>query len=207
MSMPKASAGFCGWCFVVAHGRVRISAPVSVISSGVLELGGALAVLGDDGPAVVPHVPLDRAQVEHRLDGEGHPGLDHGVVLRGRVVVGDHQPGVERRADAVAGEVAHHAIAKTLGIALDHPADDVDLAAGHGRLDAAHHGLVGALDEQPGLLVDVAAEVRGVGVSVDAADEGGDVDVDDVAVLERAVVGDAVADDLVDAGAQRLREV
>src|SRR5690606_5610111 len=44
------------------------------------------------------------------------------------------------------------------------------------------------------------------GVAVDAVEEGGDVDVDDVAVLEGTGVGDAVADDLVDAAAQRLRE-
>jgi hypothetical protein len=107
----------------------------------------------------------------------------------------------------VAGEVTDDTVAKSFGIALDHAADDVDLATGDGRLDAPHHGLVGALDQQPGLLVHVPAEVRRVGVSVDATDERGDVDVDDVAILERAVVGDAVTDDFVDAGAYRLREV
>ena len=40
-----------------------------------------------------------------------------------------------------------------------------------------------------------------------AVDERGDVDVDDVAVQQLAAVGDAVADDLVDRGAQRLGEV
>ena len=57
-----------------------------------------------------------------------------------------------------------------------------------------------------GLLVDVAGEEGRVGVAVHAVDEGGDVDVDDVAVLDDAGVGDAVADHLVDARAQRLRE-
>ena len=102
-------------------------------------------------------------------------------------------------ADAVPGEVADHAVAEALGVRLDDPADDVDLAAGLHGVDRPHHGLVRALDEQPRLLVDVADEVRLVGVAVHAADVGRDVDVDDVAVLERAVVGDAVADDLVDA--------
>ncbi len=55
--------------------------------------------------------------------------------------------------------------------------------------------------------IDVADEERGVGVAVYPADEGGDVEVDDVAVLQRSRVGDAVADDLVDAGAHALREV
>lgn len=34
-----------------------------------------------------------------------------------------------------------------------------------------------------------------------------DINIDDVAVLERAPVGNAVADDLVDGGADGLREV
>ena len=39
-----------------------------------------------------------------------------------------------------------------------------------------------------------------------ATDERGDVDVDDVSVLDHPRIRDAVADDLVDAGTQRLRE-
>src|SRR3546814_6145427 len=54
--------------------------------------------------------------------------------------------------------------------------------------------------------VDVADEERGVGVAVHAIEEDRDVEVDDVAVGQRSVVGDAVADDLVDGCAQRLRE-
>src|SRR5690606_39364941 len=42
------------------------------------------------------------------------------------------------------------------------------------------------------------------GVAVHALVVGGDVDVDDVAVGDDGVVGDAVADDLVQRGAQRL---
>src|SRR6202041_1370547 len=41
---------------------------------GVLELGGALAVLGYRRPAVWPDVVVDRAQGQHRLDGERHAG-------------------------------------------------------------------------------------------------------------------------------------
>ena len=53
---------------------------------------------------------------------------------------------------------------------------------------------------------DVAGEERRVGVAVHAVDVGGDVDVDDVAVLDHRRVGDAVADHLVERGAARLRE-
>ena len=73
-------------------------------------------------------------------------------------------------------------------------------------LDRAHGGFVGALDEQPVLLGDVAGQEGGVGVAVHAVDVGGDVDVDDVAVLDHRRVGDAVADDLVERRAAGLRE-
>src|SRR5262249_1701488 len=43
---------------------------------GVLELGGPTLVLGGDGPAVGPDVVRDGAERDHRLDGEGHAGLD-----------------------------------------------------------------------------------------------------------------------------------
>src|SRR5689334_2043110 len=43
---------------------------------GVLPLGRQRMVLGDDGPAVVAELlHLLAAGVDHRLDGEGHPGL------------------------------------------------------------------------------------------------------------------------------------
>src|SRR6185312_1165852 len=40
---------------------------------GVLELRGPLAVGGDHGPVVVPDLVVQRAEVDHRLDGERHP--------------------------------------------------------------------------------------------------------------------------------------
>ena len=89
-------------------------------------------------------------------------------------------------ADAVAGELADHAVAEARGVGLDHPADDVDPAAGLDRLDAALERLAGALDEQPRLLVDVAGEEGRVGVAVHAVEVRRDVDVDDVAVLDHA---------------------
>ena len=72
-------------------------------------------------------------------------------------------------------------------------------------LDRAHGRFVGALDEQA-----CSSERRrpggGVGVAVDAVDVGGDVDVDDVAVLDHRIVRDTVADDLVERRAAGLRE-
>jgi hypothetical protein len=66
---------------------------------------------------------------------------------------------------------------------------DVDPPAGLDRLDRAVERLPGPLHQQPRLLVDVAAQVGGVGVAVHAADERGDVEVHDVAVLARSCPG------------------
>src|ERR1700752_1783445 len=42
----------------------------------VLELCGPLLVRGGDGPAVVPDLVVQRAEVDHRLDGERHARLE-----------------------------------------------------------------------------------------------------------------------------------
>lgn len=172
----------------------------------VLELGGAFAVAGDDGPVVLPHIPFDAAQGEHGFDGEDHAFFDDGVVGGGRIVVGDDEAGVELAAYAVAGEVAHHAVAEAGGVLFDDAADDVDFAAGAYGLHGAVEGFFGAFNEQAGFFVDVADEQGLVGVAVHIVQVGGDVQVEDVAVFEDGGVGDAVADDLVEGGADGLGE-
>ena len=122
------------------------------------------------------------------------------------VVVGHVQVGVELLADPVADEAAHHAEAVALGMLLDGPADLVEGSARAHDRDGALEALAGDLDEAAALVVDVADQEGGVGVAVDAVEVDRDVEVADVAVDQRAVVGDAVADHLVDRGAQRLRE-
>ena len=102
--------------------------------------------------------------------------------------------------------IAHDPVVESLRVCLDDAPDHVDFAARTHGLDAAHHRVLRALDEQVGLFVDRADLEHGAGVAVDAVLVGGDVNVDDVAVFERAVVGDAVADDLVDRGTDGLGE-
>src|SRR4051794_17649532 len=121
----------------------------------VLELRGPLLVLGGDGPAVVPDLVVQRAEVDHRLDGERHAWLQHGF-HGGLVVVQHDQPVVEGGADAVAGEVANYVVAEAVCIRLDDPPDDGQLPAWFDGLDRADGSFVGALDEQTVLLGHVA---------------------------------------------------
>src|SRR5690606_37629325 len=139
-------------------------------------------------------------------DGEGHARAQHhagaraAVVRHLRLVVVD-------LADAVAAVLAHDAEALGLGVFLDRVAD---VAQGRPRLhraDAAEHGLAGRLHQAPGHHRGGAHVVHAAGVAVPAVLDHGDVDVEDVAVLQHlALAGDAVADDVVDRGADGGRE-
>ena len=83
-----------------------------------------------------------------------------------------------------------------------------DVAQGRARLhraDAAPHRLEGGFDQAPGHDRRGTDVVHAAGVAVPAILDDGDVDIEDVAVLEDlARAGDAVADHVVDRGAHRL---
>ena len=111
---------------------------------------------------------------------------------------------VEGAADAVAAEIAHHRAALRLRKGLDGMADIADAPAGADRGDAAHQALVGDLDQPLGGALQLADRVHAAGIAMPAIDDEGHVDVDDVALAQRLLVGNAVADDVVDGGAARL---
>ena len=86
-------------------------------------------------------------------------------------------------------------------------ADVAERRAGAHLADAAHHRLERGVDEPLGEHGRLADEVHAAGVAVPAVLDDGDVDVDDVAVLEDlARARNAVADHVVDRGAERLRK-
>ena len=62
------------------------------------------------------------AEIDHRLDGEQHAGLEL-EPFAGLAVMQNVRPVVEHAAQAVAAEIAHHAAALALGIGLDGGAD------------------------------------------------------------------------------------
>jgi hypothetical protein len=85
------------------------------------------------------------------------------------------------------------------------PIDRVDGRAGHDRPDPCPEALERDVHETSCVGIDLS-DAEGLGVvAVHAAEEDRDVEVHDVAVAQRTVVGDAVAHDLVDRRAERLR--
>ena len=112
---------------------------------------------------------------------------------------------MELTTHAVTGVVADNTVTEAGGVLLDDAADDVHLAAGLHSLNRAVEGLLGALDQQSGLLVHVADEQGLVGIAVHAVQVRGHIQVEDIAVLQHRGVRNTVADDLVQGGAHGLR--
>src|SRR5258706_16238043 len=97
---------------------------------------------GDDGPAVAELADVALARVDHRLDREGHAGLELRALV-GAPIVQDLRLFVKALADPVAAEFAHDAVPIALGMALDGEADIAEGRAGAHRGDALPHALVG----------------------------------------------------------------
>ena len=88
----------------------------------VLELGRERAVARDGGPAIAEYLHMRTAEIDHRLDGEEHPGLQRHA-FAAAAVMQDVGLVVEQPAKAVAAEVAHDGAALGLGEGLDGSAD------------------------------------------------------------------------------------
>ncbi len=112
---------------------------------------------------------------------------------------------VEQAADAMAAEIAHHAVAELLGMALDRMADIAQAVAGFRGLDAEHHALIGHFDQLLRLQGDIAGQIGPVRIAVPAVEQGRHVDIDDIAVADRLGPRNAVADDMVHADAAAMR--
>src|SRR3954468_5003442 len=89
---------------------------------GVLELRRERTVAGHGGPAVGEHLHVRTAEIDHRLDGEEHAGLEHDA-LASAADMDDVGLVVEQPAKAMAAEIAHHAHVLRLDIGLDGGAD------------------------------------------------------------------------------------
>lgn len=102
------------------------------------------------------------------------------------------------------------AAASTLGVFFNHAARVAEGHAWFDELDGFVEAFTGGFDDADGGRIGAgkgAYVVCFVEVAVEAVVVEGDVEVDDVAFEEDALVRDAVADYFVDGGADRFREV
>src|SRR3984957_2969946 len=172
-------------------------------ADAVLELRRQRTVAGHRGPAVGQHLHMGAAEIDHRLDGEEHARLEHNTLAR-PADMDDVRLVVEQPAQAVAAEIAPHAHVLGFDIGLDGVADIAGGAAGPDRGDAAHHALIGDLDQPLGAAGNFADRIHAAGIAVPMIDDQGHVDIDDVALAHRLLARNAVADHVIDRGAGRL---
>ena len=165
----------------------------------MLELRRLATISGHTRPVVRPGLVLVCAQGNHRLDGEAHAGLR----LADSLILGVMRHvgrAVEALVDTVAAVGLDDAAVVALGDLLDSVAVVAEERAGLDELDRFGETVTCGLDNAHGVgvLVGFADVVGLVQVAVEAAVVECDVDIEDVAVLERALVGNTVADDFVD---------
>src|SRR6185437_3383122 len=126
-------------------------------------------------PAIGEDLHLVAPGIDHRLDGEEHAFAQHRALAR-TAEMHDGRRVVEHPADAVAAEIAHHREPVAFGEALNRVADIADRGAGLHHGDAAHHRLIGHLDQAAGLQGDaVADEIHAAGIAMPAIEDDGDV--------------------------------
>ena len=137
---------------------------------------------------------LWRPLADHGLDREGvsrrHPPIRFRVAVVENIGVG-----VKDRTDAVAAELLHRGEAPGDDVILDDGPDVLVVVSRLHELHGLDPAIVRGLDEVPTGLIGLAGHEHLRAVSVISVQVARDVDVDDVPLGQRAVVGDAVADD------------
>ncbi len=169
----------------------------------MLELSRKRAVPRHGGPAVGQDLHVRAAEIDHRLDREEHAGAQHDA-FAGPAHVDDVRLVVEQPAEAMAAEVAHDAHVLGFDKGLDRGPDVARGRAGPDHRDAAHHGVVGDIDQALGAARDRADPEHPARVPVPAVEDQRHVDIDDVAFLQRLLARNAMADHVIDRGAGRL---
>src|SRR5262245_47664588 len=135
------------------------------------------------------------AEVDHRLDGEDHarPHLD---ALAAVAVVKDVGRVVEELADAVTAEVTHDGASFGFGIGLYRSADRAGPGAGPYGSNAAHKAFICHFEQPLGGALDLPHRVHAAGIPMPAIEDVGDVDVDDVSLLQWLVIRNTMANDM-----------
>ena len=140
------------------------------------------------------------AHVDHRLDREGHAFLQPFAGSR-RTVVQNLWVFVEDLTDAMTAVFSNYRAPLLFGVLLDGVADITEVDSWLDHLDTYAHALIAYSTDSLGLKRRFADQEHFTGVAVVAVFDDGDVDVDDIAVFETSVAGNAVAYLMIHRGA------
>ena len=160
-------------------------------------------VARDDGPAIAQLFDVAATRIDHRLDGEGHAGLE---LFQGAwfAIVQNLRLFMKNLTDAMTAKLADHRKAVAFCKLLNGPPNVTQPSAGLDFDDAVPHGFVGQLAKPLGSNRGFADNEHATGVTMPAIFDHGDVNVDNVALFQGFVVGDAMANLMVDRSANRL---
>lgn len=162
---------------------------------GMLPLGTGLAVGGARYPAVGIKDGSTDACVDHRLNCEDHSFYKRNVDIV--VVVGDFRGFMEMDANAMADELIDNRTILRAGIVFDRSADVRNLDA---RLEDGNRALqtfTRSIDNPFFFFADLADHNHRTAIAIVAVKNGRYIDIEDIPILQLAVIGYAMADHLV----------
>ena len=170
----------------------------------MLPLRGEAVVLGDDRPTISQLFDCGLSSIHHRFDGEDHSGFQADAAT-GSAVMQNLGFLMELLADAMSAEFTHDAVTQSFGEALYGMADISQHGSGPDRVYASPHRFMGAFTQAPSLDRRFADVEHAAGVPVITVFDGGDIEIDDISILQFFVTGNAVTDLMVDRGADGFR--
>lgn len=173
--------------------------------NGMLELGRWASVAGSHRPSVgLVALRVTRTSVDHRFDGEAHAReqpVDAALSVR---EVRDRWIQVELFSQTMSDVFTNDGETTSFGFRDHRFANRRHATTWRQGVDCHVHAIKRTLRHGSFFVADFPQQERFALVAMPPIDDGGDVDVDDVAILQFIPIGNAVADDFVHAGAATL---
>jgi glutathione S-transferase len=168
-------------------------------------------VFGHHRPAISQRFGVIFACVNHGLDRDRHARLEQDIggvfVCCACFVVQHLRLFVKTFANAVAAVVTHHRAALAMGETLNGRSDFVNVIASLDRCNPVPHCVVGDGAQPPcsyGRGFSTTQHEHAAGITMPAVLDDGDVDIQNISLAQRLVVRNAMADLVVDRGANGL---
>lgn len=168
----------------------------------VFELGRQASVSGSDGPIVLGVKFRESSTgVNHRLDGETHSGKQSFLTALAVGNVRDVGILMKSSTETVSDVLANDRESPLIGFFNDVIPDHTHRTTRFQSGDRAMHSIECALADRASFFANGPNQECFGLIAMPTVDNTGDVDIDDIAILQDIVAGDAMADDIIDARA------